>query len=52
MANLPVLHDLSSGIFAGKFPDKHSCKWMKQTVIALAETTEVYMVEIIANFHC
>jgi hypothetical protein len=46
-------HDVvSSGIFANEFPDKHPREWTKQAVITLEEATEVYMVEVTAEFHC
>jgi len=44
--------DVSSGIFADEFPDKHLLEWMKQASITLEETTEAYMVEVTAEFPC
>jgi len=46
-------HDVvSSEIFADEIRDKHPRDWMKQSSIALEEATEVYMVEVMAAFHC
>jgi len=46
-------HDeVSSGIFADEFSDKHPRQWTKQAFITLEEATEVYIVEVIAEFHC
>jgi hypothetical protein len=46
-------HDVvSCGIFAVEFPDKCPCDWTKQALITLEQATEVYMVEVIAKFHC
>ena len=46
-------HDVvSSGILADAFPDKRLRDWMKLGLITLEEATEVYMVEVTAEFHC
>jgi hypothetical protein len=46
-------HDVvSTGIFADLFPDKRPREWTKQTFITLEEVTEVYMVEVTAEFQC
>jgi hypothetical protein len=46
-------HDVvSSGILVDEFPDEHPGEWTKQALITLEEATEVYMVEVIAEFHC
>jgi len=46
-------HDVvSSGIFADEFPDKYPQEWTKQVLITLEEATEVYMIEVTAEFHC
>jgi hypothetical protein len=46
-------HDVvSCGIFTDEFPDQHPLEWMMQAVITLEDTTEVYMVEVTAGFHC
>ena len=46
-------HDvISYGSFADEFPDKHPREWTKQAVITLEQTTETYMVDVTAEFHC
>ena len=46
-------HDVvSAGIFADQFPDKRPREWTKQALITLEETTEAYVVEVTAEFHC
>jgi len=46
-------HDVvSSGIFADEFPDNHPREWTKQALITSEEATEMYMVEVTAEFHC
>jgi hypothetical protein len=46
-------HDVvSSGIFADEFPDKHPHEWSKEALTMLEEATEVYMVEVTAEFQC
>jgi hypothetical protein len=46
-------HDVvSSGIFADEFPDMRPCEWTKQALITLEEATEMYMVEVTAEFPC
>jgi len=45
-------HDVvSSGIFAGEFGDKRPWEWTKKASNIVAEATEAYMVEVIADFH-
>jgi len=41
-----------SGTFAEEFVDKHPCEWTKQAFLTLEEAMKVYMVEVIAEFHC
>jgi hypothetical protein len=43
---------VSSGIFADEFPNKNPCEWTQEALITLEETTEAYMVEVTAEFHC
>jgi len=46
-------HDVvSSWVFADEFPDKRPREWTKQSLITLEKATEVYMVEVTAEFHC
>jgi hypothetical protein len=46
-------HDVvSCWISSDEFPDKHPREWTKQALLTLEEATEVYMVEVIAEFHC
>jgi len=46
-------HDIvSSGTFTDAFRDKGPREWTKQALITFEETTEAYMVEVIAASHC
>jgi hypothetical protein len=46
-------HDVvRSAIFADELPGKRPRQWTKQALITLQEATEVYMVEVTADFHC
>ena len=46
-------HDVvRCAILADELPDKRPRQWIKQAVITLQEATEVYMVEVTAEFHC
>jgi len=46
-------HDVvSSGIFADEYADTHPREWTKQVSITLEETTEAYIIEVTAEFHC
>ena len=43
--------DVSSGIFADKFGDKHPQEWTKQALNSLEGATELYMVEVTSDSH-
>ena len=46
-------HDVvSSGICTDESAHKHLWAWMELVLIPLEETIEVYIVEVIAEFHC
>jgi hypothetical protein len=46
-------HDVVNfGTAPGKIRHKRPRDWTKQAVITLGETTEVYMVEVLAKSHC
>jgi hypothetical protein len=43
---------LFSWILADEFPDKRPRGWAIRALNTLEEATEVYMVEVTAEFHC
>jgi len=56
-AFVPTIHefehhdDVSPGMFADKFREKHPREWTKQALKTLEEATGSYMVEVIAESH-
>jgi len=43
--------DVSSGIFANEFHEKRPREWTNNDPVSLEEATEVYMVQVLAEFH-
>jgi len=48
-----IEHDevVSAGIFEDQFRDKHPRVWNKQALITHEETTEAYLLEVVAESH-